>query len=168
MRSPGSPVNSTSRQSSTDPLALAVGLALIGLGVTQAAIGLWAVVSPRGWFGQFPGFASHWLADYGPYNEHLAFDVGTAYIAQAVLLLGAAATMHQRLVIWALVSYAVQSVPHAIFHWIHDGVLGSGDRLLNGILVGLTVVVPAIALVAARLSRPLGARRVMTSTNPER
>src|SRR3954447_3845175 len=52
---------------------------LVVLGLPQLAIGAWALASPSGWFDTFPGAGHHWLPAYGPYNSHLATDVGATF-----------------------------------------------------------------------------------------
>jgi len=45
------------------------GLVLVA--AAQAEVGIWGLVSPRGFFTGFPGGGHHWVAAIGTYNEHL-------------------------------------------------------------------------------------------------
>src|SRR5262245_36379330 len=90
------------------PGALRVGLVILGL--PQAAIGIWALVSPHGWFDTFPGGGHNWLPAYGPYNSHLATDVGAAFLAIGVVMLLAALWLGRRLVQAALIGYLAYEV----------------------------------------------------------
>jgi AhpD family alkylhydroperoxidase len=125
--------------------------ALLVLAVPQLGIGIWAIVSPSGWFETFPGAGNNWLPLYGPYDEHLAIDVGTAFLAIGVMLTLAAIWMDRRLVIAAAAAYLVYQVPHTIFHLGADDVLTSGDQLANGIgLVLALLLAPGIILGALK------------------
>src|SRR5215211_6548887 len=103
---------------------------LVFLALPQIAIGVWALVSPHGWFDNFPGGGKHWLPLYeGGFDAHLVTDVGSAFLALGVLLLAAAIWYERRLAIVAAVAYLVYQLPHAIFHFGADDVLGSGDQV---------------------------------------
>lgn len=120
-------------------MTTALRFALLALGLPQAAIGLWAVVAPRHWHDTFPGLGRQWLGSYGPYNSHLATDVGATFLAIGTLLVIAAWLLDHRNVVVAVVVYLVYSVPHLIFHLAHDEVLSEGDRIFNGALLAATV-----------------------------
>ncbi|MEO6470447.1 MAG: hypothetical protein ABIR57_01370 [Aeromicrobium sp.] len=120
-------------------MRLALRIGLIALGLPQAAIGVWALASAKGWFDSFPGAGRQWLGDYGPYNQHLATDVGATFVAIGALLIIAAWLLDHRTVVIALVVYLIYAIPHALFHLIHDDVLSSGDRIFDGAVLTLTV-----------------------------
>jgi hypothetical protein len=133
---------------------------LVLLALPQLLIGVWALVSPSGWFETFPGGGRNWLPVYGPYDEHLVTDVGSTFLALGVLLCLAAIWMDRRLVLAAAIAYLVYQVPHTIFHWANDDALSSGDQIANGIALGLAIFL-AIGIVVATLnpkpgSDPLG------------
>lgn len=121
-------------------MRLALRIALLALGVPQLAIGVWAVLAPRGWYDEFPGLGRQWLGDYGPYNSHFATDVGATFMAIGVLLVISAWFLDHRTVVIALVVYLVYSLPHLVFHVTNDEVLSDGDRVFNGALLTATVV----------------------------
>jgi AhpD family alkylhydroperoxidase len=135
-----------------------IRVALLVLAIPQLGIGVWAVASPSGWFETFPGAGNNWLPLYGPYSEHLAVDVGTAFLAIGVMLALAAVWMDRRLIIAAAIAYLVYQVPHTIFHLGADDVLPAGDQLANGIGLVLAVLLPpGIILGATRMgSQPEG------------
>jgi AhpD family alkylhydroperoxidase len=126
-----------------------IRVALLVLAIPQLGIGVWAVASPSGWFETFPGAGNNWLPLYGPYSEHLAVDVGTAFLAIGVMLTLAAVWMDRRLVIAAAIAYLVYQVPHTIFHLGADDVLSSGDQLANGIGLVLAVLLPPGIILGA-------------------
>ena len=51
--------------------------------------GLWAAVAPRSFYDSFPGSGLHWVSTDGPYNRHLVSDVGSMYLALAVVTVAA-------------------------------------------------------------------------------
>ena len=133
-----------------DPVSALVRAGLVLLGVPQLAIGVWAVASPRGWFDTFPGLGQHWLPAYGGFDSHLAFDVGSGFIAIGVFMLLAAVWLDRRLVIAALVAYLGYALPHFAFHLAHDHDLAAGAHVANSAVLGVTVAF-AIFLLALTL-----------------
>lgn len=134
---------------------------LILLALPQLAIGVWALVSPSGWFENFPGAGRSWLPLYGAFDEHLVTDVGSTFLALGVLLVLAAVWMERRLVIAAAVAYLVYQVPHTIFHFGADDVLSSGDQIANGIGLVLTIVL-AVGIIVA-MTAAAGSSRIVAA-----
>jgi hypothetical protein len=124
------------------------GLAV--LAVTPALVGIWATVSPRGFYDDFPGGGHHWVSAVGPYDEHLVRDVGALYLGSLVLLAFAWAWLDRRLVQAALVSYTVAAVPHLAYHATALDGFSTGDAI--GEIGGLTlnVVLPLGLLATTR------------------
>lgn len=52
--------------------------------MTGLSVGVWATLFPRSFYDSFPGFHRIWVGVDGPYNEHLARDVGSLYLALTV------------------------------------------------------------------------------------
>jgi hypothetical protein len=127
---------------------LRVGLVL--LGAPLAAIGPWAVLAPHSWFDDFPGGGMHWVSAIGPYNEHLASDVGAFFLALGGLLVFAAVLLDRRLVQGALGALIVYSVPHLIYHLTELDAYSTRDVVLNMITLGSIVVVPLLMLALTR------------------
>jgi alkylhydroperoxidase family enzyme len=138
------------------PGILRAGLVLLGL--PQLAIGLWALISPSGWYGTFPGFGREWLPAYGSFDEHLATDVGATFLAIGVLMLLAALWLDRRVVQAALVAYLAFEIPHFAFHLGADDVLPTGDRIASWVALALTVALASLLLALAR-RRPHAAAR---------
>ena len=124
-------------------------LALLLLGVPQAGIGIWAIVTPRGWYDSFPGAGHHWLPAFGPYNEHFAVDAGAGLLAAGVLAIVAVVWLERRVVQVAMIGFLAWSVPHAIYHLTALDALDAGDNVVNVGLLALTVVVPVVLLATA-------------------
>ncbi len=117
------------------------------LGLVQLFDGLYASISPRGFYDDFP-FGRGWVADYPQYSEHLVRDVGGLFLGTGVLLLLAAAWMRRRVVLAAVVSFLMFAVPHTTFHLLNL----EGDAAINA--VALTAMVLGPLLVLALLLRP--------------
>ena len=118
----------------------------IGLGVLaalQLALGVWAQWFPINFYTRVPTVAAT-----PPYSEHLLRDFGGAAAAMGVVLGAATVVLERRLVVVALASYLVFSVPHTVFHLGH---LQAVPLQLAVPLVGVlaaTVVLPVALLLA--------------------
>lgn len=124
---------------------------LVALAIPQFLIGLWAVVAPRNWFELFPGIDPRLVAAHPPFNEHLATDAGTGFLATGVALIVAALWGHRVAIQMALLTYAIFSAPHLLFHAANPAAaLSAGDDLLN---VGLLATGPALAALFAWANR---------------
>lgn len=122
---------------------------LVLLAVPQAVTGLWALFAPRSFHDDFPAIAGPWVSPYGGFDPHLTGDVGSSFLALAVLLFLAAIWLELRLVQATLIAWLVFSVPHLIFH-ITDP--RGGDLWLS--LLGLVgQVVGGAALFALTFKR---------------
>jgi hypothetical protein len=136
----------------------AVRAGLLVLAIPQLFAGGWALVDPRGWFDEFPGAGRHWLPPLGPYDEHLAIDAGAGLFATSVLLILAAIVLERRVVQVALAGWLAFAVPHTIYHYVTLDRYGTTDAVINGITLGLTVLIP---LVLLWLTLPRGAPRAV-------
>ncbi|MEA2430933.1 MAG: hypothetical protein QOF65_725 [Thermoleophilaceae bacterium] len=130
------------------------GLAV--LAVTPALVGIWASVSPRGFYDNFPGGGHHWVSAVGAYDEHLVRDVGALYLGSLVLLALAFAWLDRRLVQAALVSYAVAAVPHLAYHATALDSFSTGDAVAEIAGLALNVALP-LGLLAAMSKRRVAA-----------
>ena len=124
------------------------GLAVLAL--TPALVGIWATVSPRGFYDDFPGGGHHWVSAVGPYDEHLVRDVGALYLGSLVLLAFAWTWLDRRLVQAALVSYAVAAVPHLVYHLTALDGFSTGDAVAEIGGLALNVVLPLGLLLLTR------------------
>ena len=116
----------------------------IGLVYLAAIIGLVAVmilISPRGFYDDFPVGPSAWVSVLPPYNEHLLRDFGSAGLGLAVLAGLAAWWMDRRLVQAAAIALFVGSLPHAIYHGTTlehystvDNIVSFGGLVLQSLL----------------------------------
>jgi hypothetical protein len=120
----------------------AIRYGLLVLAVGQIGGGLWALVAPRSFYGDFPGGGRHWVSALGPYNEHMTIDYGSLSLGLVIVMGAAAIALERRLVLVALVGWLGWALPHLIFHILNLGSYDTTDAVANVITLGLTVLVP--------------------------
>jgi hypothetical protein len=98
---------------------LVAGITLGGLAISQAVVGIWALLAPSGFYQSFPAAGHAWISLLPPYNEHLVRDVGALSLSLTVLLTAAAAVASHSLIRLAVTAYAVYAIPHTVFHGLH-------------------------------------------------
>jgi hypothetical protein len=132
------------------PVATWVRIALIALGIPNAAAGLWAVLAPDSWYESFPGWDPRLVAAEPPYNAHLVTDAGAGLLASGFVLLAAAWFADRRSVRFGVVAYLVFAVPHTAWHALNEspGLTSSEDAQNVGTLV-FSVVVAVVLLIAS-------------------
>jgi len=123
------------------------------LAAVQATDGAYALLAPRSFYEDFP-LGRGWVEALPAFNEHLVRDVGSLFLATAVVLAAAAIWLERRLVIVALVSFLVFSVPHTIYHLFNLEGISAGDAIAEAVLLALTVIAPLGLLAAILRARP--------------
>jgi hypothetical protein len=123
------------------------------LALSAAFVGGYAEFLPHRFFLSFPGFGHHWIAGFGPYNEHLTRDVGSLYLA--LLAASVWALLRPRAETFALVgtTWLVFSVPHLLFHTAHLDMFSTSDKVGNLVALGGTVLLAALLLAPAEQPR---------------
>jgi hypothetical protein len=129
--------------------------AILGvLGAIQLTDGIYALFAPRSFYDDFP-LGRGWVEALPAYNEHLVRDVGSLFIATAIVLFAAAIWTERRLVLVATVSFLAFSLPHTVYHLFNLGPYDTGDAIANAVALLFTVVAPLVVLGAALLgARP--------------
>lgn len=89
---------------------------LVLLAIPSIVIAAWSLISPHGFYDDFPGAGRHWVSALPPFNEHLLRDFGAANVTIALVLLGAAVFMERRLVQVAVIAFFLGALPHFIYH----------------------------------------------------
>ncbi len=141
--------------------------ALLALGGIQGFLGLYALISPLGFYEDFP-FGRGWVGLLPSYSEHLVRDVGGLFLLSAAVLIAAGIYLERRLVAVALGSFLLFSVPHTIFHFLNFEPFDTPDVIANVIGLGSQVLIPVALLVVVARERPdqapggAGARRMAT------
>ena len=133
------------------PVATWVRIALVALGLPNAAAGLWAVAAPESWYERFPGWDPRLVAAEPPYNAHLATDAGAGLLASGAVLLVAAWLADRRSVRFGVVAFLVFAVPHTTWHALNEspGLTASQD-VQNVATLVVSVVGGIVVLVASR------------------
>jgi hypothetical protein len=119
----------------------AVRIALGLLTVVALQVGLWATLSPRSFYEDFPGAGRVWVAVDGPYNEHLVRDVGELNLALGVVTVVALVTLSRTTVMAAAAAWVIYSVPHWIYHLRPLDPYEGADTTAVPVTLGLAVLV---------------------------
>lgn len=127
---------------------------LLALGIPQALIGLWALLAPRSFHGDFPAGGDGWVAVLGPFDEHLVTDVGALFVGLGFLLAFAAVSLRRGTVIAAAVTWLIFAVPHAGWHLANLGPYATGDAIANAVVLVWTVIGGVLVLALVRAPRP--------------
>lgn len=138
-----------------------IRIAMVALGVPNLLTGTWAVLSPQGWFDNFPGWDPRLIAAEPPYNAHLATDAGAGLLASGVIMLAAAWFADGRSVRLGLFAYAVFVVPHSAWHAFNpsDALTAAEDVQNTSLLVFSAVATAGLYVATARAERPAPAVR---------
>src|SRR5688572_5373722 len=136
--------------------ARVVRVALAVLVLVTLPVGLWATVSPRSFYEDFPGGGRQWVSADGPYNEHLVRDFGSLNLALAAVTIVALVTLARPAVLAAAVAWILYSLPHLVYHLRHLDLYDTTDQVLNVTALAGALVLPVIVLVA-EFQRPRSA-----------
>ena len=116
---------------------------LVLLAIPSVVIGAWSLISPRGFYDDFPGLGRHWVSALPPFNEHLLRDFGAANVTIALVLLGAAFFCERRLVQVAVIAFFLGSLPHFIYHLTTTDHYSTSDNIwsLGGFVLLLLIAI---------------------------
>lgn len=131
------------------PLNETVGLWYLALNFLVP--GLWALISPQGFYQNFPLPGHPWVAIDGPYNEHLLRDFGGLQLALCALSLMSIFWPRQAGTRVVAISTLIYGTPHLIYHVSHLGVFSQPmDMIAAVLMLALQVIVPLLLLVHAQ------------------
>jgi hypothetical protein len=130
----------------TSGRGVVAGVTLGSLAISQAMVGVWALLAPSGFFRGFPAAGHPWVALLPPYNEHLVLDLGALNLSLTVLLLAAAVMRSHSMVRVAVTAYAVYAIPHTVFHGLHLHGFPAPDAVAQMAGFGAQILVAALAL----------------------
>jgi hypothetical protein len=116
---------------------------LVLLAIPSVVIAAWSLISPRGFYDNFPGAGRHWVSALPPFNEHLLRDFGAANVTIALVLLGAAFFCERRLVQVAVIAFLLGTLPHFIYHLTTTDHYSASDNIwsLGGFGVELLIAI---------------------------
>ncbi|HEY3710728.1 MAG TPA: hypothetical protein VGL64_15205 [Amycolatopsis sp.] len=132
---------------------------LLVLGAVEGLLGLWPLITPIGFYQDFPGFRAGWVSMDGPFNEHLIRDFGGLNLALAATLIGAAVIGTTAVARLASVATLLFAVPHLIYHVGHVSHFEQLDQMLIIATLSASLVLPVVALF-------LPGRRVSSPATP--
>jgi hypothetical protein len=116
-------------------------IALVVILAGSLGVGLWAQVSPRSFYDDFPGAGRVWVAVDGPFNEHLVRDVGGLNLAVGFVAALALVTGSVLVARAAGGAALVFGAPHLLYHALHLDPFDTGDVV--ALLVSLTLAAVA-------------------------
>ena len=123
------------------------------LNAIGAFVGGWALLLPREFHGSFPGLVFGAWAAEGPFNEHLARDVGALYLALVGAGVVAALQRRADASIAVGVAWLVFSAPHLAYHLGHLDHLPLIDVVAQPIALASTLVLSIPLLFPSRTTR---------------
>ncbi|WP_194837535.1 hypothetical protein [Nocardia sp. XZ_19_369] len=141
---------------------LATRIVLAVLAVQGAVIGLWATFAPHSWYTSFPGFGMQWISPDGPFNHHLAADVGAFFLALTAVTIGALVLNSTAAARLAGLGWLTFSLPHFVYHAFHQ----PAEMNTASLIVSLVAAALLIALGLACLVLPPRGDIPMTDPAP--
>ncbi|WP_227980500.1 hypothetical protein [Nocardia spumae] len=120
------------------------------LTINGLVVGLWAVLFPEAWYRSFPGLGANWVAVDGPFNHHLAADVGAFFLGFGAM--GLAALYYRDSLVARVtgIGWLVFGVPHLIYHAAHKPAeMGGGNFAVSLIAAALLPILAAVLIAAA-------------------
>jgi hypothetical protein len=124
------------------------GLAFLSL--SALVPGGWALLDPRSFHDDFPGWGRSWVAPLGAFNEHATVDVGAFFLALGVLLGIAAYLMDRTVTRIALTVWLVFAVPHLVWHVVNLDAYSTSDKVANVVVLIAVVALPVTLLAGGR------------------
>jgi hypothetical protein len=103
---------------------------------------------------QLPDSWARMVSLFPPYNEHLIRDVGELLLAMTVLLAAAVVTGQRLLSAVAVGTFAVYTVPHAIFHAVHLEGFSPVDAVAQTVGFARQIMVAAVVAWLLWRDRP--------------
>jgi hypothetical protein len=120
-------------------------LVLWSLAASSLAIGLFAALTPRSFYGHVVG-----VDLLPPFNQHLLSDVGGFYLGFAVLLSWAAITLGRELVAATCAAWTLTQTLHFLYHGLHLENFSVGEAALQTALLALLLSGPLFAALLMR------------------
>ncbi|TYB62370.1 hypothetical protein FXF51_27015 [Nonomuraea sp. PA05] len=123
------------------------------LAVAAAYQGVWAAAFPRSFYDDFPAPGLHWVAALGPYNEHLAVDVGALNLG---LLALSGWTLRrpgrESLAVTGAV-WSVYNAIHFVWHMLHLHVFPMFDKIGVAVILGGLLTLSILMVLPVREPR---------------
>jgi hypothetical protein len=166
VREPGTPGRAVPAEVRTGGIVQTIALVIAAAG--NAVVGVWAAISPGGFYSNFPGAGHHWVATAGRYDQHLVLDVGYLSLALTVVLVAALLRRDTALVRTACVASLVFAVPHLAYHADHLNGFSTTDGAMEVVALAVAALAPAVALLTTFARRSSNAVSVNALTSRTR
>jgi hypothetical protein len=137
-------IHSPSKDISMSKITMHRGL-LVVLAAYGGTTGLWAYLSPRHWYDNFPGMGLTWLPQLGPYNEHFVKDAGAMFLALMVLSILTIVYVTTTMLKIAAATWLTFNALHFVYHITMLHMYSTRDAVLN-VIVLTTALVCSVGL----------------------
>lgn len=126
------------------------------LAIPNLVAGAWAIIAPRSWYDDFPGWAPRLVAAIPPFNEHLATDAGAGLLATGIAAAIGAWWPRRPVVVATMATYVAFALPHAVYHLTHpSALLTSREDAVNAATLIVAAVAALIVLTRAALGQAM-------------
>lgn len=120
---------------------------LVVLAVPNLFAGVWALLSPQGWYDNFPGYSPALISAYPPFNEHLIVDGGAGLVATGMAAFVAAIWPRREVVIAGMIVLLSAMVPHTLYHTFNPSdELATSENVVAAGSLGFSVAIAVYVL----------------------
>ncbi|GAA4580885.1 hypothetical protein GCM10023176_61030 [Micromonospora coerulea] len=124
------------------------------LAVAAAYQGVWAAAFPLSFYNDFPAPGLHWVAALGPYNEHLAPDVGALNLALLVLSVWALRRPTRESLAVTGGAWLIYNAIHFLWHMLHLDVFPSVDKISVAVILGGLLILSILMMLPVKETKP--------------
>ncbi|MGJ6962988.1 hypothetical protein ACSDR0_13860 [Streptosporangium sp. G11] len=124
------------------------------LAVAAAYQGVWAAVFPRSFYNDFPAPGLHWVAALGPYNEHLAVDVGALNLALLVLSVWALRRPTRESLAVTGGAWSIYNAIHFLWHMLHLHAFPIIDKISVAVILGGLLILSILMVLPVKETEP--------------
>lgn len=120
------------------------------LAVAAAYQGVWAAAFPLSFYRDFPGPGLHWVAALGPYNEHLARDVGALNLSLLVLSLWALRRPTREAMTVTGGAWLIYNAIHFLWHVLHLDVFPTSDKVMVATTLAVLLILSILLMLPVK------------------
>ncbi|MDP4509992.1 hypothetical protein [Nonomuraea turcica] len=124
------------------------------LAVAAAYQGVWAAAFPLSFYNDFPAPGLHWVAALGPYNEHLAVDVGALNLALLVLSVWALRRPTRESLAVTGGAWLIYNAIHFLWHMLHLHVFPIIDKISVVVILGGLLILSILMVLPVKETKP--------------
>ncbi|WP_204042926.1 hypothetical protein [Acrocarpospora phusangensis] len=124
------------------------------LAVAAAYQGVWAAAFPRSFYNDFPAPGLHWVAALGPYNEHLAVDVGALNLSLLVLSVWALRRPTRESLAVTGGAWLIYNAIHFLWHMLHLHGFPIIDKISVAVILGGLLILSILLVLPVKETRP--------------